>query len=105
MTPDLIFWLSLLLKMAVTAGFVVGAAMVTERVGPLIGALVATLPIAAGPSYFFLTLDHDSQFIAQSALGSIAAHTATGVFALIYAMLAQRYDVIVSVAGAVASWF
>ena len=63
MSPDLLFWLSLLLKMAVTAGFVVGAAMVTERVGPTIGALVATLPIAAGPAYVFLALDHDSEFI------------------------------------------
>jgi len=105
MSPELLFWLSLLLKMVVTAGFVVGAAMVTERAGPVIGALVATLPIAAGPSYFFLALDHDAAFIAQSALGSIAAHTATGVFALIYAALAQRCGMAISVAGAVVGWF
>jgi hypothetical protein len=105
MSPELLFWLSLLLKMVVTAGFVVGAAMVTERVGPVIGALVATLPIAAGPSYFFLALDHDAQFIAQSALGSIAAHSATGVFALVYVLLAQRFGMAISVAGAVGSWF
>ena len=29
MSPDLLFWLSLLVKMAVTAAFVVSAAMVT----------------------------------------------------------------------------
>jgi hypothetical protein len=104
MSPDSVFWLSLILKMGVTAAFVVGAAMVTERAGPMVGALVATLPIAAAPAYFFLALDYDSQFIAQSALGSIAAHTATGVFALIYAVLAQRHGM-VSVAGAVGSWF
>lgn len=103
--PDLAFWLSLLLKMAVTAGFVAGAAMVTERAGPVVGALVATLPIAAAPAYFFLALDHDAAFIAQSALGSIAAHTATGVFAVIYAALAQRNRTAVSVAGALGAWF
>ena len=102
---DLAFWFALALKMAVTAGFVVGAAMVTERAGPIIGALVATLPIAAGPAYVFLALDHDSQFISQSALGSIAAHAATGIFSVVYVLLAQRFGTIISVAGAVGAWF
>ena len=34
------------------------------------GALVATLPISAGPSYVFLALDHDAAFIAEGALAS-----------------------------------
>ena len=102
---DLTFWFALVLKMAVTAGFVVGAAMVTERAGPIVGALVATLPIAAGPAYVFLALDHDSQFISQSALGSIAAHAATGIFSVVYVLLAQRFGTIISVTGAVGAWF
>jgi hypothetical protein len=105
MPPDLLFWLSLALKMAVTAGFVVVAAMVAERAGPAIGALVATLPIAAGPAYFFVALDHDAAFISQSAIGSIAAHAATGVFSLAYIVLAQRFCVAISVGSAVATWF
>src|SRR4249920_1483551 len=105
MSSELLFWFALALKMAVTAGFVVGAAMVTERAGPIVGALVATLPIAAGPAYVFLALDHDSQFISQSALGSIAAHAATGIFSLVYVLLAQRFGTIISVAGAVGVWF
>jgi len=105
MSPDLLFWLSLVLKMAVTAGFVVGAAMVAERAGPAIGALVATLPIAAGPAYFFVALDHDAAFISASAIGSIAAHAATAVFSLVFVVLAQRFSTAVSVGSAVASWF
>jgi hypothetical protein len=105
MSPDLLFWLSLILKMAVTAGFVIAAAMVAERAGPAIGALVATLPIAAGPAYVFVALDHDAAFISASAIGSIAAHAATAVFALVFILLAQRYATIVSVSGAVGSWF
>src|SRR5882757_858340 len=105
MSLDLIFWLSLVLKMAVTAGFVIAAAMVAERVGPAIGALVATLPIAAGPAYFFVALDHDSAFISASAIGSIAAHSATAVFALVFVVLAQRLRTVLSVGSAVASWF
>jgi uncharacterized membrane protein (GlpM family) len=105
MPPDLLFWLSLVLKMAVTAGFVIAAAMVAERAGPAIGALVATLPIAAGPAYVFLALDHDAEFISQSAIGSIAAHAATGMFSVAYVLLAQRQGMALSVAGAVAVWF
>src|SRR5262245_2863384 len=105
MSPDLLFWLSLVLKMAVTAGFVIAAAMVAERVGPAIGALVATLPIAAGPAYVFVALDHDSAFISASAIGSIAAHAATAVFSLVFIVLAQRRGMIVSVGLAVVSWF
>jgi hypothetical protein len=105
MSPELAFWLSLVLKMMVTAGFVIVAAMVAERAGPAIGALVATLPIAAGPAYVFVALDHDAAFISQSAIGSIAAHAATGVFSVAYVVLAQRLGMAVSVTGAVAVWF
>jgi uncharacterized membrane protein (GlpM family) len=105
MSPDLLFWLSLVLKMLVTAGFVIVAATVAERAGPAIGALVATLPIAAGPAYVFVALDHDAAFVSVSAIGSIAAHAATGAFSLAYIVLAQRFGMAISVGGAVAVWF
>jgi hypothetical protein len=57
--------------MAITAAFVVSASVITERSGPVIGALVATLPISAGPAYLFLSLDHDAAFIAEGALASL----------------------------------
>src|SRR5258705_503712 len=41
MSPDLAFILTLVLRMAVTAAFVVSASVITERSGPVIGALVA----------------------------------------------------------------
>jgi hypothetical protein len=68
MSPDLTFILTLTLRMAVTAAFVVSASVITERSGPAIGALVATLPISAGPSFVFLSLDHDAAFISAGAL-------------------------------------
>jgi uncharacterized membrane protein (GlpM family) len=104
MSSDLLFWLALIVKMAVTAGFVVFAARVAERAGPAIGALVATLPVSAGPAYFLVALDHDAEFISQSAIGSIAAHAATGVFSVVYIVLAQRFGMAVSVGGAVGTW-
>jgi hypothetical protein len=104
MSPDLIFILTLLLRMAVTAAFVVSASVITERSGPVIGALVATLPISAGPSYVFLALDHDAAFIAEGALASLPINAVTIFLGLTYVVLAQRRSALVSCGGAVAVW-
>jgi hypothetical protein len=104
MSPDLALILTLALRMAVTAAFVVSAAVITERSGPVIGALVATLPISAGPSYVFLARDHDATFIAEAALASLPINAITIFLCLTYVMLAQRRSSAVSFAGAVMVW-
>ena len=104
MSPDLTFILTLALRMAVTAAFVVSASVITERAGPVIGALVATLPISAGPSYGFLALDHDAAFIAEGALASLPINAATIFLALTYVVLAQRQSAPVSFSGAIVVW-
>ena len=104
MSPDLVFILTLILRMAITAAFVVSASVITERSGPVIGALVATLPISAGPSYVFLALDHDAAFIAEGALASLPINAATIFLGLTYVVLAQRRGALVSCLGAVAVW-
>jgi hypothetical protein len=104
MSPDLAFILTLALRMAVTAAFVVSASVITERAGPVIGALVATLPISAGPSYVFLALDHDSAFIAEGALASLPINAATIFLGLTYVVLAQRYNAFVSWGGGAVVW-
>jgi hypothetical protein len=104
MSPDLAFILTLALRMAVTAAFVVSASVITERSGPVIGALIATLPISAGPSYVFLALDHDAAFIAEGALASLPINAATIFLGLTYVVLAQRQSATVSCLSAVAVW-
>jgi hypothetical protein len=104
MSPDLAFILMLLLRMAIAAAFVVSASIITERSGPVIGALVATLPISAGPSYVFLSLDHDAAFIAQGALASLPINAATIFLGLTYVLLAQRHSVLASCTAAIAVW-
>ena len=104
MSPELAFLLTLALRMAITAAFVVTASVITERSGPVIGALVATLPISAGPSYVFLALDHDAAFIAEGALASLPINAATIFLGLTYVVLAQRQNALVSCLGAVAVW-
>ena len=105
MSPELIFWSELALKMAMTATIVVIASVAVERSGPFIGALIAALPTAAGAAYIILAIEHPPDFIAQSAVGSLAAGAAVSVFALVYAALAQRHGLVVSIGAATLVWF
>ena len=90
MSPELLFWYELLLKMALTALVVVLTSVVVERSGPFIGALIAALPTAAGAAYTILAIEHPPGFIAASAIGSAATGAAVSIFALVYTVLAQR---------------
>ena len=104
MPPDLYFVLTLIVKMAVTAGVVVVATLAAERAGPLVAGLVATLPLGAGPVYVFLALDHGASFIAQSAVNSLAINMNNVIFALTYALLAQKRSLAVSLPIALTVW-
>jgi hypothetical protein len=104
MSPELSFLLILVFRMAITAAFVVSASVITERSGPVIGALIATLPISAGPAYVFLALDHDAAFIAEGALASLPINAATIFLGLTYAVLAQRFSLWVSAGAAIIVW-
>jgi hypothetical protein len=104
MFPEPLFWLLLVLKMAATAGVVVLASLAAERAGPVVGAMIATLPLSAGPAYVFIALQHDAAFVAQSALASVVVTVVSAVFALVYAMRAQRHGVAASVLPAMATW-
>jgi hypothetical protein len=105
MSPELYFVLTLAIKMAVAASFVITATVAAERAGPAIGALIATLPVSAGPAYVFLALDHDPQFISQAALASLALNASTAVYAVAYVLLAQRGQFLIAVPGAFLVWF
>lgn len=104
MSPETFFLAGLLLKMAMTATIVVIATVVVERSGPFVGALIAALPTAGGAAYIILAIEHPPEFIAQSAVGSVAANNVGAIFALSYAVLAQRNGVAASVGGALLVW-
>jgi hypothetical protein len=90
--------------MAVTAAFVITATKAAERAGALVGAMIATLPIAAGPSYVFLALEHSDAFLAEGALASLTVNAANAIFALVYATSAQRRGLAASLGAALAAW-
>jgi hypothetical protein len=98
------FWLTLLAKMLASAALVVGASLLVERAGPLVGAMIATLPISAGPNYVYLAMEHGPAFLAESAVASLSANAATGVFTVAYAALAQTRGLGQSLGGAYLVW-
>jgi hypothetical protein len=98
------FWAGLLAKMLATAAIVVAVSALVERVGPFLGAMIATLPISAGPALVFVAMDHGPAFLEASARTGLPAFAGTAVFAAVYARLAQHYRTLISVGGALAAW-
>jgi hypothetical protein len=105
MSPDLIFWYGLALKMVLTAIVVVVTSVAVERAGPFIGALIAALPTAAGAAYVILAIEHPPSFIAASAIGSVAVSAAVSLFCAVYILLAQRHGLLLSLSVSLVAWF
>lgn len=100
----MMFWLPPMLKLILTAFTVVAASVVVERAGPLIGALVASLPVTMWPAYLFLFHDHDADYLAVSGQAGLAVNAVTAPFMLLYLMLAQRHGLVRSLVPAAACW-
>jgi len=97
-------WLPLLVKAVATALLVVSASAVAEALGPFWGALIASLPVSAGPAYVFLAMQHGAEFVAASALSSCAANAATGLFLIVYGISAGSMSSWRSLGAAVLVW-
>jgi hypothetical protein len=98
-------WLPPLVRALATALLVVSASAVAEALGPFWGALIASLPVSAGPAYVFLSMQHSPDFIAESALSSFAANAATGLFLIVYGIVAARMPPWRGLSIAVLAWF
>lgn len=99
MPPEL-----LVLRMVLVALFVVLVAVVAERLGPFLGAMVASLPLYTGPVYLLLALEHEPSYIAAATVTSVAICGANPIFVLVYALLARNRTVWVSISGGLAAW-
>ena len=105
MLSDLVFWLrDALWKLALTARncrYRVGGHRARRAVDrrprdDFAGDRVARL--------LFLALDHDKAFLAESAVGGLAVNSVNGIFMVVYAALARRRGLAVSLLVALACW-
>ena len=94
----------LLLKMTIAATIVVTVSIIAERSKPFIAAMVATLPVSAGPALAFLAMDHDDPFMRATLIGALIQNTPTGVFCIAYAFVAQRAGTALSLLSALLFW-
>lgn len=101
---DGLFWIGLIVKMLATAAIVVVAAKVVERADAFMGAMVATLPVSAGPAYVFLAMEHGDAFVETASHVSLAINTGVSAFITVYAYAAQRFGAIASTAIALVAW-
>jgi len=97
-------WVSFLLKILITAAVVIAAARTAERAGPFFGALIACLPVSAGPSYVLLSLQSSDGFIADTALASAATSAGAALFLAVYVLLAPRAGVAATLGSALGVW-
>jgi len=98
------FLLGLVPKMTLIALVVVASTSFAEKAGPVIGGLVATLPISSGPVYLLLALDHGPAFIAEAAITSFSGMVAAGLMLVAYVFLAQRGGTALSVILSLIAW-
>lgn len=98
------FVFALALRMVIAALIAVSVTVLAEKAGPVVGGLLATLPIMSGPAYFFLAQNHDAAFISQTAFSTFAQNIPTAIFATCYILLAQRYATFASTASSVVVW-
>lgn len=95
---------ALVAKMAATAVLVLGATVLAERFGAFIGAIIASMPLSAGPAYLFLALENGAGFIEKSSLTSLAVHPITVVLLVVTAALVRSFGIIIALGLGLAVW-
>lgn len=98
------FWVPFVAKILATAAVVITAARTAERAGPFFGAIIACLPVSAGPSYVLLSLKASDGFIADSALASAATSAGAALYLAAYVVLGPRTGVVATLASALGIW-
>ena len=80
----------LALKLVLVPGLIASVSLAGRRWGPLVGGVLAGLPLVAGPVLLFLSLEQGTAFAARAAVSTLAALTAVAAFLLAYARASHR---------------
>ena len=94
----------ILIKLIATATVVVAATLVAERTSSFVGAMIAALPISAGPAYLFIAMDHGTAFLAESALTGVGVNAVMAVFLCTTITLIPRLGVVAGLGIALVVW-
>jgi len=97
--------LSELARLAIAPAFVACVTLVARRLGPSSAGFLAALPVVAGPIIGLLVAAHGNEFGATAALGTAIGTGATMIFAIVYAVLAQRLRPVACLLASYAAYF
>ncbi|MCU0818567.1 MAG: hypothetical protein MUF11_04555 [Beijerinckiaceae bacterium] len=96
--------LLLFTKMGIAASIVVAVSIIAEKSKPFLAAMVATLPVSAGPALVFLAMGHDDAFMRAALAGSLVTNIAMSFYISAYGWMAQRFSVLPALLSAFLLW-
>lgn len=94
-----IFW-----KALATAAVIVAAGRLAQRAGPVLTSVLITLPVNAGPGFFFIALEQDAGFVSSGALTAFAITGAVLLFCTAWVHAARFGGFMLSLGAAIAAW-
>ena len=98
------FTIGFVIRTLATALLIVIVARLAERTGPFVASTVLTLPLFAGPSYFFMLSDVSPDFLALSALYAFAGTGAVLAFTAGYIAAVPRVGLALSLVAGSCAW-
>lgn len=93
-----------LIRMLATAAVIIAVTCSVELFGPVVGGILAGLPITLGPGFYFLIAQAPTAFIGQAAAYSLLSLCATQCFLLTYILTAQHTQPARALTFAILSW-
>jgi hypothetical protein len=91
-------------RLCATAVLIIIVTRVAQGAGPFLASTILTLPLFAGPSYFFLMSEVSGAFIAQSALVAFAGTGAVLLFTAGYILSVRRFGLALGLCCATVLW-
>lgn len=95
---------AVLWKALATAAVIVAAGRLAQRAGPVLTSVLITLPVNAGPGFFFIALEQEAPFVRQGALTAFAVTGAVLMFCTAWVHVARVGGFVSSLAAALAAW-
>ena len=93
-----------LVKLVATALVVVAVSRIAERSGPFLASIVLTLPLFAGPAYFFMMFELPARFVAQSTLYAFAGTGPVLLFTVGFIHAVRRFGLGMSLLAGSLAW-
>lgn len=92
------------LKVVLTAAIIVSATLAAERMRPIWGGVIATIPLSSGAAHVMLATTESSAFVSQAALSSLITSVAAFAYLAVFVSLAPRVGAWIAVGSAFVTW-